>query len=47
MKAAEQGHADAQDELKFCYDEGKGTEIDSKKAAYWLSKATEQGHAKA
>ena len=45
LKAAEQGYADAQNNLGFCYDNGKGVEKDPKQAVYWYQKAAEQGYA--
>ena len=47
LKAAEQGYADAQNNLGFCYDNGKGVEKDPKQAVYWYQKAAEQGYASA
>jgi TPR repeat protein len=46
-KAAEQGHAQSQSELGFCYIDGKGVAQDTIKGIEWVSKATEQGHANA
>ena len=46
-KAAEQGHADAQNNLGFMYYTGQGVEQDYKKAVEWYRKAAEQGHADA
>ncbi|MBQ0113780.1 MAG: sel1 repeat family protein [Bacteroidales bacterium] len=42
-KAAEQGHADAQYNLAFCYANGNGVSQDYKQAASWYEKAAEQG----
>ena len=42
-KSAEQGDADAQNELGACYGMGRGTERDDKKALHWFLKAAEQG----
>ena len=42
--AATQGHADAQNYLGICYDEGKGVDKDYKEAAKWFRKAAEQGN---
>ena len=46
-KAAEQGYADAQYNLGFCYCEGEGVSQDYTQAVYWLRKAAEQGNADA
>jgi hypothetical protein len=46
-KAAEQGHAKAQNNCGVMYDSGKGTTMDKAKALYWYEKAAEQGHANA
>ncbi len=46
-KAAEQGHAQAQNSLGFMYSEGHGVEQDYKEAVKWYRKAAEQGHAQA
>ena len=45
--AAEQGDADAQDNLGGCYYEGKGIEQDFKEAVKWYRMAAEQGDAAA
>ena len=45
IKAAEQGTADAQNELGYCYKHGIGVGKDAKKAVELFQKATEQGHA--
>ena len=42
LKAAEQGHPDAQDRLAKCYYKGDGIAKDTKKAAAWFLKAAEQ-----
>lgn len=42
---AEQGNADAQNELGFMYYRGRGVEQSYAKAAEWWRKAAEQGHA--
>jgi TPR repeat protein len=47
VKAAEQGHANAQFLLGTMYTDGKGVLKDSIKAAEWLAKAAEQGDASA
>lgn len=47
LKAAEQGHADAQYKLGGCYENGWGVEEDADAAAEWYLKAAEQGHADA
>ena len=44
---AEQGHAGAQNNLGFMYDNGRGVPKDYAEAAKWYPKAAEQGHAKA
>ena len=41
--AATQGHADAQNFLGICYDEGKGVDKDHVEAVKWFRKAAEQG----
>jgi len=46
-KLAEQGDADAQNKLAFCYYEGEDVEKDLKEALKWWTKAAEQGLAKA
>jgi TPR repeat protein len=46
-KAAEQGHADAQDRLGGMYSSGDGVLKDLKEAATWYRKAAEQGDAHA
>jgi TPR repeat protein len=47
LKAAEQGHADAQYKLAGCYENGWGVDEDGEAAAEWYMKAAEQGHADA
>lgn len=42
-KAAEQGHAQAQFEVGFCYARGMGVEDDRLKAYIWFKKAAKQG----
>ena len=42
-KAAEQGYADAQNNLGWCYALGEGVSIDYQKAVKWWRKAAEQG----
>jgi TPR repeat protein len=44
---AAKGHARAQYNLGFMYDEGRGVPLDPIHAAKWFRKAAEQGHAKA
>lgn len=44
-KAAEQGNAEAQNNLGQAYELGHGTEQDYSQAVYWLRKAAEQSHA--
>ena len=46
-EAAEQGYAEAQYYLGFCYAYGYGIEKDLKQAEVWYHKAVKQGHAKA
>jgi len=46
-KAAEQGHAFAQSNLGFMYENGQGVIQDYKQAIPWYRKAAEQGHANA
>ena len=46
-KAAEQGHADAQNNLGDRYKYGEGILQDYKQAVHWFTKAAEQGHADA
>jgi hypothetical protein len=46
-KAAEQGHAFAQDGLGSCYCEGQGVPQDFGEAVKWFRKAAEQGNATA
>ena len=43
-KAAEQGHAWAQNDLGFWYENGIGVAQDRSKAAEWYTKAAEQGN---
>ena len=45
--AAEQGYADAQCNLGYCYERGLGVEKDPKEAVKWYRKAAEQGFARA
>ena len=45
--AAEQGHADAQCYLGYCYGKGLGVEKDPKEAVKWYRKAAEQGQSDA
>src|SRR5437660_956777 len=47
QKAAEQGYANAQYNLGWCYDNGTGVEKDEQKAVEWYQKAAEQGYANA
>ena len=46
-KAAEQGHAQAQNNLGDMYRTGEGVPMDSKEAVKWFRKAAEQGEAQA
>ena len=46
-KAAEQGLAEAQNNLGLCYDNGEGVTQNDKEAAKWYRKAAEQGFASA
>ena len=43
QKAAQNGHAFAQNNLAYCYDESLGVKQDLKKAAYWYEQAAKQG----
>ena len=43
-KAAEQGHAAAQNRLGWMYEKGEGTEADYAEAVTWYHRAAEQGH---
>lgn len=45
LKAAEQGHAEAQYELGWWYYVGPGVPKDNEKAEYWLRKSAAQGYA--
>ena len=44
-KAAEQGHAEAQNNLGVMYNRGEGVPQDYTEAVTWYRKAAEQGHA--
>ncbi len=44
---AEQGDAEAQFSLGFCYDDGRGVAKDAVEAVKWYRKAAEQGHPEA
>ncbi|KAF9171612.1 hypothetical protein BGX21_007149 [Mortierella sp. AD011] len=44
LKAASQGHADAQHKLGLMYDRGQGVSQDYSKAAEWYQRAADQGH---
>jgi TPR repeat protein len=46
-KAAEQGHADAQFNLGWCFMYGQGVAKDPVEAVMWYCKAAEQGHSDA
>ncbi len=46
-RAAEQGYANAQSNLGYMYDAGKGVTQDYKEAVRWFRKAVEQGYANA
>ena len=46
-EAVEQGHADAQSRLGFCYWSGIGVGKDESEAVKWFKKAAEQGDVKA
>jgi TPR repeat protein len=46
-KAAERGHADAQNHLGVCYTQGRGVPRDYSEAFTWYHKAAEQGDAQA
>jgi len=43
-KAAEQGYANAQNNLGNMYTDGRGVPKDDAKAVQWYQKAAEQGH---
>lgn len=45
--AAENGDADAQFKLGYCYDNGSGVKKDHAEAVKWYRKAAEQGHPEA
>jgi TPR repeat protein len=45
MKAAKQGHTDAEFFISTCYGEGWGVAKDDAQEMVWLRKAAEQGHA--
>jgi len=47
QRAAEQGHADAQNELAWLYGNGLGVPQSHNKAAFWFHKAAVQGHEEA
>ena len=47
LKAANQGYKDAQRDIGWFYENGKGVEQNYTKAAEWFRKAAEQGHARA
>ncbi|WVM92675.1 tetratricopeptide repeat protein [Halopseudomonas pachastrellae] len=47
LKAAEQGHADAQYNLALLYDHGEGVALDDREAVRWYTAAAEQGDASA
>ena len=44
-KAANQGHAFAQNNLGWMYKEGRGVARDDRKAVEWYRKSANQGHA--
>jgi TPR repeat protein len=46
-KAAEQGHALAQNSLGFMYENGRGVPLDDAEAVAWYRKAAEQGNDRA
>ena len=46
-KAADQGDADAQYILGYCYETGAGVPKDTAQAADWYRKAATQGHTNA
>ena len=47
LKAAEQGHAEAQFNLGICYEDGDGVPWSYIEAVKWYTKAAEQGHEEA
>lgn len=46
-KSAEQGHAEAQNDLGFCYANGMGVTKNLAEASNWFRKAADQGHTQA
>ena len=44
---ANEGDAEAQCQVGFCYENGKCAEMSMERAVYWYTKAAEQGHAEA
>jgi TPR repeat protein len=46
-QSAEQGDANAQFDLGVMYDNGEGTLMDKKQAAYWIKQAYENGSSEA
>ncbi len=44
LKAAQQGHVDAEAALAYCYSKGMGVEKSQEEAVSWYRKAAEQGH---
>ena len=46
-EAAEQGHADAQNDLGYCYQHGRGVDKNETEAVKWYRKVAEQGCASA
>ncbi len=42
-RAADLGHADAQNSLGLCYEVGRGVDMDKQEAVRWYKKAAEQG----
>jgi hypothetical protein len=47
LKAAEQGHAAAQNRLGWMHEKGEGTDVDYSQAVEWYRKAADQGHVNA
>ncbi len=47
QKAAEQGHAGAQNNLGVCYEYGEGVKQDYAEAVKWYQKAAQQGNVNA
>ncbi|WP_299071456.1 tetratricopeptide repeat protein [uncultured Paraglaciecola sp.] len=46
-QAVQKGYADAQNNLGYMYQNGKGVAQDDKQAVFWYRKAVEQGYKRA